>query len=79
MSQNIAEIDEIPWKEEIVEIDLPAAERAIYLELEHYLRNLDMTMKKSKKTESDREKRLAKALGDSKSVFNIDHAPSRFS
>ncbi|KAF9045664.1 hypothetical protein BDZ89DRAFT_1058637 [Hymenopellis radicata] len=66
--QNIAEIDEIPWTDKTIPIVLPAAERAIYLELDHYLRNLDMTMKKSKKTESDREKRLAKALGDSKSA-----------
>ncbi|KAG5647866.1 hypothetical protein DXG03_007790 [Asterophora parasitica] len=66
--QNIAEIDEIPWTEHIQEITLPAAERAIYLELEHHLRALDMTIKRGKKTESDREKRLAKALGDSKSA-----------
>ena len=44
---------------------LPAAERAIYLELEHYLRAIDMTVKRGKKSESDREKRLAQALGDS--------------
>lgn len=47
-------------------IHLPAAERAIYLELEHHLRALDMTIKRAKKTESDREKRLAQALGESK-------------
>jgi hypothetical protein len=63
--QNIAEIDEIPWTEKKMEIVLPAAERAIYLELEHHLRALDMTIKRGKKNESDREKRLAKALGDS--------------
>ncbi|KAF9454298.1 hypothetical protein P691DRAFT_845153 [Macrolepiota fuliginosa MF-IS2] len=66
--QNIAEIDEIPWSEKIVEIILPAAERAIYLELEHHLRALDMTIKRGKKTESDREKRLAQSLGESKSA-----------
>ncbi len=66
--QNIAEIDEIPFEEKIEEIDLPAAERAIYLELEHHLRALDMTIKRGKKTESDREKRLSLALGDSKYV-----------
>jgi hypothetical protein len=48
---------------------LPAAERAIYLELEHHLRALDMTIKRSKKTESDREKRVAQSLGDSKYVL----------
>ncbi len=64
--QNIAEIDEIPCTFEIEKISLPAAERAIYLELEHHLRALDMTVKRGKKSESDREKRLAQALGDSK-------------
>ncbi|TCD71750.1 hypothetical protein EIP91_005516 [Steccherinum ochraceum] len=63
--QNIAEIDEIPWTVKKVPVKLPAAERAIYLELEHHLRALDMTVKRGKKSESDREKRLAQALGDS--------------
>lgn len=49
-------------------VKLPAAERAIYLELEHHLRALDMTVKRGKKSESDREKRLAQALGDSSYV-----------
>ncbi|KAF8637647.1 hypothetical protein AX17_002715 [Amanita inopinata Kibby_2008] len=66
--QNLAEIDEIPWTERIEKISLPAAERAIYLELEHHLRALDMTIKRSKKSESDRERRLAESLGDSKSA-----------
>lgn len=64
--KNIAEIDEIPWTEKIEKITLPAAERAIYLELEHHLRALDMTIKRGKKTESDRERRLAESLGESK-------------
>ncbi|KAH9913975.1 uncharacterized protein BXZ73DRAFT_92885 [Epithele typhae] len=55
--QNIAEIDEISWSETIVKVYLPAAERAIYLELEHYLPR--------EESESDREKRLSQALGDS--------------
>ncbi|KZT67381.1 hypothetical protein DAEQUDRAFT_812927 [Daedalea quercina L-15889] len=63
--QNVAEIDEIPSTVEMKKIDLPAAERAIYLELEHHLRALDMTVKRGKKSESDREKRVAQALGDS--------------
>ncbi|KAN0130961.1 hypothetical protein V8E53_011339 [Lactarius tabidus] len=63
--QNIAEIDEIPWEVKIENITLPAAERAIYLELEHHLRALDMTIKRGKKTDSDREKRVAQSLGDS--------------
>lgn len=66
--QNIAEIDEIPCTYEIQKVILPAAERAIYLELEHHLRALDMTIKRAKKTESDREKRLNNALGESKTA-----------
>ncbi|KAF8216612.1 hypothetical protein K438DRAFT_1658017 [Mycena galopus ATCC 62051] len=66
--QNVPEIDEIPFTKTIVPITLPAAERAIYLELEHHLRALDMTIKRGRKTESDREKRLAKSLGDSKTA-----------
>jgi len=67
--QNIAEIDEIPCSYKVQKVLLPAAERAIYLELEHHLRALDMTIKRAKKTESDREKRLNNALGDSKCVY----------
>lgn len=48
-----------------MKIELPAAERAIYLELEHYLRALDMTIKRGRKNESDREKRMHQALGES--------------
>ncbi|KAJ7180752.1 hypothetical protein C8R46DRAFT_985768 [Mycena filopes] len=66
--QNVPEIDEIPFTKHVEYITLPAAERAIYLELEHHLRALDMTIKRGRKTESDREKRLAKSLGDSKSA-----------
>ncbi|TFY66733.1 hypothetical protein EVG20_g4345 [Dentipellis fragilis] len=66
--QNIAEIDEIPWEDKIEKVILPAAERAIYLELEHHLRALDMTIKRGKKTESDREKRLAISLGESRTA-----------
>ncbi|KII87340.1 hypothetical protein PLICRDRAFT_125381 [Plicaturopsis crispa FD-325 SS-3] len=63
--QNVAEIDEIHWKIELEDIVQPASERAVYLELEHHLRAMDMTIKRSKKNESDRERRLAKSLGDS--------------
>jgi len=45
----------------VEQVTLPAAERAIYLELEHHLRALDMTVKRGRKSESDREKRLAQA------------------
>lgn len=58
------------------EIVLPAAERAIYLELEHHLRSLDMTIKRGKKTESDREKRLNQSLGESKYVAPYHEASS---
>ncbi|KIY70594.1 hypothetical protein CYLTODRAFT_488004 [Cylindrobasidium torrendii FP15055 ss-10] len=66
--QNIAEIDEIPWTDNKIEVDLPAAERAIYLELLHHLQSLEMTMKKNKKAKNDRERRMAKVIGDSKSA-----------
>jgi len=75
MAQNIAEIDEIPSTVNIKKIELPAAERAIYLELEHHLRALDMTIKRGKKTESDRERRLAQSLGDSKYVLQPSTLP----
>ncbi|KAF8338028.1 uncharacterized protein EI90DRAFT_3279585 [Cantharellus anzutake] len=63
--QNIAEIDEIPFEDMMRPVTLPAAERAIYLELEHHLRALDMMIRRGKKTESDREKRMAESLGNS--------------
>ncbi|KAG2338586.1 hypothetical protein BDR05DRAFT_918202 [Suillus weaverae] len=66
--QNIAEIDEIPCTFKIVKVVLPAAERAIYLELEHHLRAIDMVAKRTRKSESDREKRLNIALGESKTA-----------
>ncbi|CAE6441527.1 unnamed protein product, partial [Rhizoctonia solani] len=66
--QNVAEIDEIPSQEHIEYITLPAAERAIYLELKHHLLAIDMNVKKTKKADGDREKRLAEALGQSQSA-----------
>ena len=68
--QNIAEIDEIPWKEQAVVIGLPPAERALYIELKNHLEALDMknnhkTIKSKCKSENDRESRLAKILGGS--------------
>jgi hypothetical protein len=66
--QNVAEIDEIHWEIKRLVVNLPAAERAIYLELEHHLRALDMTIKRGRKNESDREKRLNMSLGDSSSA-----------
>ena len=64
--QNVAEIDEIPWREHELMVDLPAAERAIYLELEHQLAVQEMVVKRQKKSESDREKRLGVLIGQSK-------------
>ncbi|KAI8799644.1 hypothetical protein BJ742DRAFT_128160 [Cladochytrium replicatum] len=67
--QNIAEIDEIPWEEHIVHIDLPAAERAIYLELEHHIQAVDGNIKKGRfKGESDKASRLKEVLGESKTA-----------
>ncbi|KAL7269920.1 hypothetical protein RUND412_007381 [Rhizina undulata] len=64
--QNIAEIDEIPYEEHIVPVTLPAAERAIYLELEHHLQALEMNIRKGKlKSDNDRDRRLQESLGDS--------------
>ncbi|KAJ1554715.1 hypothetical protein HK405_004249 [Cladochytrium tenue] len=72
LRQNIAEIDEILSEERVVEITLPPAERAIYMELEHHLQSLDMNSKraiKSKKDgDGDREKRMIRALGNSSSA-----------
>ena len=69
MRKNTADIDEIPWTEHKVSVVLPAAERAIYLELKHHLDALDMVLKKSKlKSESDRDKRLQESLGASDSA-----------
>lgn len=62
--QNIAEIDEIPWAERAVRVQLPAAERALYVELKNHLEALDMkhnakSIKSKCKSENDRESRLA--------------------
>lgn len=50
---------------------LTASERALYLELEHYLRAQELKMKKTGKSQSDRVRRLNKALGESKYVVHI--------
>jgi hypothetical protein len=64
----ITEIDEIPWEEKIEKISLPAAECAIYLELEHHLYALDMTIKRGKKTDSNCKKHVTQSLGDSRYI-----------
>ncbi|KAK6359728.1 hypothetical protein TWF696_000868 [Orbilia brochopaga] len=70
MRQNVAEIDEIPWKEHFLTVKLPAAERAIYIELDHHLKALDMnvTRKGYSKGGGDREARLHTAIGGSSSA-----------
>ena len=64
--KNKPEINEIPAMEHVELVVLPAAEHAIYLELDHHLRALDMTIKWGRKNESGREKCLQKLLGESK-------------
>jgi len=70
--QNVAEIDEIPFGETEVGVDLPPAERAIYLELETHLESLDMNNKQAlrsrKKSTGDRESRMQQILRDSDSA-----------
>jgi hypothetical protein len=68
--QNIAEIDEIRSEEIPVLIQLRPAERAIYLELDHYLLSMDMRARKKKRggQDGDRDKRLAKVLAGSTSA-----------
>lgn len=70
--QNIAEIDEIPFQEHEVVLDLPPAERAIYLELETHLKSLEMNSKNAqkskKKSTGDRESRMQLVLQESASA-----------
>ncbi|KAI9820425.1 MAG: hypothetical protein M1832_003758 [Thelocarpon impressellum] len=67
--QNIAEIDEIPFKEHLRPVVLPAAERAIYLELHSHLMSQDMKIRQGKtRADSDRVKRLTETLGASKTA-----------
>lgn len=67
--QNIAEIDEIPFEEHECLVELPPAERAIYLELETHLDSLEMNSKSAQKSKrkstGDRESRMQKILQDS--------------
>lgn len=67
--QNYAEIDEIPCQEHLVPVHLPAAEHAIYLELDHYLQALEYKIRRSRaKSDNDRDRRQQEALGDSKTA-----------
>ncbi|KAI9707332.1 MAG: hypothetical protein M1836_000292 [Candelina mexicana] len=66
--QNVADIDEIPSEESYRPYHLPAAQRAIYLELHSHLMAQDMKIRKGRtKFDGDREKRMYRTLGDSKS------------
>lgn len=69
--QNRAEIEEIPLDVEHVGVRLPGAEMAIYRELEHHLYSIDPNLAKLAKIkvdkQSDRDRRLREALGQSKS------------
>lgn len=64
--QNIAEIDEIPYTEKEATVQLPAAERAIYLELETHLRSLEMNNKSAQRSKKhslgDRDARMQRAI-----------------
>ena len=63
--QNVAEIDEIPFESHRVTIVLPAAERAVYLELEHHLLAMEMKATRGltrKQATSDRASRLLTIL-----------------
>ncbi|GAA5914524.1 uncharacterized protein JCM6883_003191 [Sporobolomyces salmoneus] len=68
--QNVAEIDEIPLETEVINVQLPGAEMAIYRELEHHLYNIDPALAKIAKVKpekaGDRDRRLREALGRSK-------------
>ncbi|KAI9836785.1 MAG: hypothetical protein M1819_000950 [Sarea resinae] len=67
--QNIAEGDEIPAVETFRAVALPAAERAIYLELQTHLMSQDLKVRKGRtRTSNDRERRLYQTLGESKSA-----------
>ncbi|KAJ3149706.1 hypothetical protein HDU86_006883 [Geranomyces michiganensis] len=67
--QNVAEIAEIPAEEHEIRITLPAAERAIYLELEHHLQAMEMDTRKTfKKSMSDKDRRVRHAMGTSKTA-----------
>ncbi len=69
--QNLAEIAEIPFVSELIKVHLPAAEMAIYRELEHHLFAIDQKLTKiakiSDEKKGDREVRLSEALGNSRS------------
>ncbi|TGZ83578.1 hypothetical protein EX30DRAFT_327192 [Ascodesmis nigricans] len=67
--QNVAEIDEIPREEHIIPVHLPAAELAIYLELDNYLAASDYNIRKTRvRADNDRDRRTQEALGECKSA-----------
>ncbi|KAI9877173.1 MAG: hypothetical protein M1830_004631 [Pleopsidium flavum] len=66
--QNEAEIDEIPYREHIRPILLPAAERASYMELNQQILSQDMKLPRGgrAKIDNDRTNRLREIMGTSK-------------
>ena len=69
LRQNVAEIDEIPSESHVYKVEMPAAEKALYLELETYLQSLEMNAvaakKSQKKSTSDKDSRMQKILRES--------------
>ncbi|KAL7565128.1 hypothetical protein ACA910_021509 [Epithemia clementina (nom. ined.)] len=70
--QNVAEVNEIPSEEHVYRLNLPPAERAIYLELETHLKSLDMNSKNAQKSKNksrgDRDSRMQKILRESQNA-----------
>ncbi|KAK6345242.1 hypothetical protein TWF718_007168 [Orbilia javanica] len=70
MRQNVAELDEIPVEEHWINMEQPAAEKAIYIELDHHVKAMDMKVirRGNAKSDGDRDKRLRSAIGDSQTA-----------
>ncbi|KAK6360599.1 hypothetical protein TWF730_006737 [Orbilia blumenaviensis] len=70
MRQNVAEGDEIPFEEHWITLKQPAAEKAIYTELDHHVKAMEMnvTRRGNSRGQGDRDSRLRSALGDSTSA-----------
>ncbi|KAI9812586.1 MAG: hypothetical protein M1827_004575 [Pycnora praestabilis] len=65
--QNVAEIVDIPFEEHLVGVMLPAAERALYLELQQQLMSQDMKIRTGAKAilNCDRARRMKEIIGSS--------------
>jgi len=70
-STSITQIDEIPFEEHECFVELPPAERAIYMELETHLESLEMNSKSAQRSKKqitgDRQNRMQKVLQESAS------------